>query len=356
MANDVIAFNDAANLPAYIRDLAGLAGLFAETGKEVANFASYPSLSIKGKTWTRVEGGERKVMFKPGGEEGEIAQFIDVAIIRANDNARTFYSKRFTEQSAAEGEKPTCYSMDGITPSARSTEIQSPKCATCPHAVWGSAVNEDGTAGKGTACAQNARLAVAAVDAIDKPHLLRVPPKSLKPMRDAIAVLRERKLPYPVAVFRLGFDPESASPVITFRPVGLLPDAKMAESVKMRETLLVRQIVGLDEQGQAATQATAAAETKPETNELDAAIAARAAEAAALAESEAKQNAAAHAAYEAEVAAKAKAAAAKAAADAKAAAAKVTPPAEPKVTVVHGDASQSDLLAELNGLLGNPDK
>lgn len=274
MSNDVILFNDAAHLPAYVRDLAQLGDLFKDTEKDVSQFASYPSISIKGKTWTLVEGGERKVMMKPGGEEGEIAQFIDVAIIRANDSARTFYAKKFTEAGAADGEKPACHSMDGIAPSPRAVEPQSAKCATCKHAVWGSAIKEDGTAGKGTACGQNARLAIAAPDAMDKPFLLRVPPKSLKPMRDAIAVLRERKLPYPVAVFRLGFDPKEASPVITFRPVGLLSDVKAQQSVGMREAMIVKQIIGQDE------QRTDPVEPPPLTqthSELDAAIAAKAA-------------------------------------------------------------------------------
>jgi hypothetical protein len=216
--NDVITFSDTTNLPAYVRNLNSLATLFAETEKDIQQFASYPTISIKGKTWTLVEGGERKVMMKPGGEEGEIAQFIEGVIVHSNDKARTYYAKRFTEQSAAEGEKPTCYSMDGIAPSPRSIEAQSPKCGSCQWSVFGSATKEDGTAGKGTACASNARLAFATVDKIDNPYLLRIPPKSLKPLRDAVAVLRERKIPYPVVVFRLGFDPQEASPVVTFRP------------------------------------------------------------------------------------------------------------------------------------------
>jgi hypothetical protein len=273
-AIQVIGFGDTANLPAYLRDPALLAEM-AKVNDDIQNFASYPSLSIKGKVWAIIANGERKTIMKPNAPD-ETAQFIEGVMIRGNDKARTYYAKKFTERDADEGTAPDCSSNDGIAPLPNSPNKQSEKCATCPHAVWGSRVNEDGTGGKGTACSQNARIAFAMPDLLDKPFLLRVPPKSLKPMRDAIDLCRQRKLPYSVVVMKLGFNSEEASPVITFRPVGLLPADAANMSIKMRDEQVVKQICGVDGVVSPPPAPVAAPPADDPASDLDRAIAAQA--------------------------------------------------------------------------------
>jgi hypothetical protein len=206
---------------------------------------SFKSLSIKGKVFAVVDGGERQVLTKPG-EPDEVAQSINVVVLRLNAKARTYYAERFVDSDVGEAKRPTCYSIDGIAPQNDSEEIQSTKCALCPHAVFGSAVNEDGTAGKGTACRSNVRMAVATPDNPKEPYLLRVPPKSIKGFkRDFIKVAKDRGVPYNALVVRLGFDRDEAAPVLTFRPVGFLPeDAYAVVDQEMYDSDLVREIIG----------------------------------------------------------------------------------------------------------------
>jgi hypothetical protein len=149
--------------------------------------------------FTLVQDNERKVLTRPDDPE-EVVQAINVAALRINMHAKTYYAKRFTEDES-EGQRPDCYSMDGITPAANAPNKQAAKCALCPHNVWGSRVSEDNT-GKGKACADNARIAVADPAHLDKPMLLRVPPASLRPLKDALKMVKQRGIQYNEVIFR----------------------------------------------------------------------------------------------------------------------------------------------------------
>lgn len=375
MENGVILFQAGAQLPAYLRDTQMMEQL-AAVNDDVSNFASYPHLSIKGKVWSVVSGDERRVLMKPAPNDDETAQFVEGVMIRINDKARTYYKDKYTGTAEAEAAKPTCYSNDGLTPSDLSAEKQSDKCATCPWSVFGTATDEKGNARKGTACSSNARIAFATVDALDKPYLLRAPAKSLKPLRDAVKIIRDRNLPYTVIMMKLGFVAEEASPMLTFRPIGVLDEAHAMQAIAMRDDSTVRAICGLDERTVPTTTPRHTPAPPPDepslAAELDKDIAAKAqakvaadAQAAAAAARAAADKAAAEAAQAAAEAAEAAGAAAarqvearaRAAAEAAKAAANTasaTPPAaESKVIVSSGDAG--DPLAELNDLLGNLD-
>ncbi len=277
----VILFsNKNAALPAYMANMGALGDLFESSQEDVSTYASYPTISIKGKVWAIVEDGKRTKMMKPGSED-ELAQFIEGNIIRANDKHRAYFKDKYKEGGDEEAQKPACFSMDGVTPSPHATDKQSENCATCPHAVWGTRVSDDGQgSGKGTACAQSPRLAFAAPDALDKPYLLRVPPASIKPLREVIEAIKKRKLPYPVVTLRLGFDPDAPMPKITFKAIGLQNDVGAAKIVEMRESDVVKQIVGVDERNlpkaAVATPPPPVAPPEDAAADLDAILAAKA--------------------------------------------------------------------------------
>lgn len=246
MAGEIIPFAQLGaqgGLAAYL-DVPEFAAALADQEQDITIYASFPQISLKGKAWTVVQGDERKVMMKPDGS-GEQVQTLEGVFLRINDKARTYFKGEFKE--GAENVKPTCYSNDGVAPSDRSVEKQSAKCATCPWAVFGSARQKDGTAGKGTACSQRARIAFAAPGALDKPHLLSVPPTSLRPLRDAIDAVKQRKIPYPVVLMKLGFVAEEASPVLRILPAGLLSKEDGIKAIGYREDSTVRAICGLDD-------------------------------------------------------------------------------------------------------------
>jgi hypothetical protein len=241
-----------------------------DVNKDVVFAAQFPTLSIKGKVFTLVQNNEKKVMTKPD-DPDEVVQAINMAFLRINMNAKNYYSKRFSEDDS-EGVRPDCYSMDGVKPADHSPNKQAEKCAICPHNQWGSRISDDGE-GKGKACADHARVAIADPGNLDKPILLRVPPASLKPLKDALKQVKARQLQYNEVVFRVGFDREAASPKLTVKPVGVLGDEAYNQACEQFESEIVRSIVGLDDNGAASAAAAPAPAVEPD--ELDAALAAR---------------------------------------------------------------------------------
>lgn len=332
----VIPFDSKGNLPAYVTDTEWV----DELNKEVASATGFPVMSIRGKVFTAVVDGVRTVLTKPD-EPEEVAQFIGVSILRANMNAKTYYAGAYTGEDSV-GTPPDCYSMDGIAPSPHAQNPQSDKCATCLHNQWGSRIGEDGV-GKGKACSDNARLAISTPDEIN-PMLLRVPPASLKALKDALAVVKSRKLPYNAVIMRIGFDREAASPKLTFKPIGLVSDETYEAIRAEYEGDTVRAIVGLDDHESA--PAALPAPTAVSADELDAALAARAGkDETPITEDDLPVY------EEPEV----KKAPAKKAAAKKAPAKKAAAPAPAPAPAEDEDDAASDLLADLDALLASTD-
>lgn len=260
---NLVPFESQTNLPAYLTQADA-----ASINKEVVTASAFPVMSIKGMKFTVVDNGVRTVLTKPE-DPDEVAQSLGVVVLRANMHAKTFYAKKYAEGDS-DGARPDCYSYDGVAPSANAQHPQSKKCAVCPHNQWGARVSESGEA-KGKACQDNARLAITAPDTM-QPMLLRVPPASLKGLKEALKVVASRKIPYNAVVMKVGFDREAPSPKLTFKPVGLMPDAGYAQVTALYEDDTVRAIVGLDD---LAAEPVEHKQPAVEADELDAALAAR---------------------------------------------------------------------------------
>lgn len=261
----IIPFDGSAKLPAY---LANKSKLLTEINRDVVGSGpTFSVLSIKGKVFTLVKGDEKKVLTREiDGEEEPVAS-VQLTVVRANTKSRVFYAKAYTEGDS-DGAKPTCFSHDGETPDPQSAEKQSKKCAICPHAAWGS---KAGTNGTGTACAVNTRLAVIDPNNMGEPFLLRVPAASRKGYAEAVKAADVRGIPYNALVLRTSFDKEAPSPKLVFKIAGLLDDATFEKVQGLYEDDLVKGMVGIHDP-QAALPAP-----EVDTDELDAAIAAKAA-------------------------------------------------------------------------------
>lgn len=267
----IVPLDASGTLPAYLKNRAGLAQVNSDV---LSSGPSFPVLSIKGKVFTMVKGGEKKVLTRVVDGEEEPRSTVQLAVVRANVKSRVYYAKGYVEGDS-DGAKPTCKSNDGIAPSADAAEPQAKKCQACPHSVWGSKPSRPGDdEGKGTACAVNTRLAVVDPDDLSMPFLLRVPAGSKKNYAEVVKVADNRSIPYNALVLRVGFDPEAPSPRLTFKPVGVLSDAVYEKVNAMYDTDEIKEIVGLEMP--AAAPAEPAETTKPgvDTDELDAAIAA----------------------------------------------------------------------------------
>ena len=324
----LVPFENQSALPAYLTSSPSL----LDINKEVVRATGFPVMSIKGKVFTMVQDGSRTVLTKPDDPE-EVAQSIGVVFLRANMHTKVYYNKKYSE-GESDGARPDCYSYDGQAPSPNAQTPQSKKCAVCPHNQWGARVGADGEA-KGKACQDNARIAISTPDNMN-PTLLRVPPASLKALKEMLRTVASRKVPYNAVVVKIGFDREAPSPKLTFKPVGLMDDTGYAQVSGLYDDELVRAIVGVDD-------LVYAPRTDP-ADELDAALAERA-------NAKGLPTPTASAADDEE--APPPPAPAKPVKAAKTAPAPA--PAAPAPVAAKAEAASASLLADLDALLGNKD-
>ena len=255
---NIIPFDSGSKLPAFLKkvDVAALnSDLTAHAG------GGFPVISIKGKVFAVVRDGEREIQMNPK-DPDSAATSLNVVLLKANKGtSKVFYIKGYDKDSS-EGQKPDCYSNDGVEPAADAQNKQAKKCATCPHNQWGSRVSEKG-ATKGKACADAVRMAVAPAGQINDAMLLRVPPASIKALGEYGQMLAKRGVGYNMVVTKVGFDLQAESPKLTFSAVGLLDDDGFAEVQEIAASDVVSNILGSSVA--AAIAAEAPAEPEEET-------------------------------------------------------------------------------------------
>lgn len=236
---NIIPFDSGSNLPSFLKkvDVAALnADLTAHAG------GGFPVISIKGKVFAVVRDGEREIQMNPK-DPDSAATSLNVVLLKANKGtSKVFYIKGYDKDSS-EGQKPDCYSNDGVEPAADAQNKQAKKCATCPHNQWGSRISEKG-ATKGKACADAVRMAVAPAGQINDAMLLRVPPASIKALGEYGQMLAKRGVGYNMVVTKVGFDLQAESPKLTFSAVGLLDDEGFAEVQEIAASDVVANILG----------------------------------------------------------------------------------------------------------------
>ena len=199
--------------------------------------AGFPVLSIKGKAFTIVSDGVREIITKPD-DEDEPASSLEIVIIDANPMlSKIYYEKAFEDGST---EKPDCYSNDGRKPAADAQHPQCKTCAACPHNAWGS-----GKEGRGKACSDARRIAVAPVGQVNEPLLLRVPPTSLKPLQEYGTMLAKRGVAFNAVVTKLSFHAEESSPKLKFKPLSFLDEETHAEVLEVQADEVVVDILGM---------------------------------------------------------------------------------------------------------------
>lgn len=209
--------------------------------------ANFPVISIKGKNFAIVKDGERQLLTRRvTAEDGTIEELpvtaLSMAVVRANIKSRAFYAKGYTD-GESDGQKPTCFSHDGVQPDAGAAEPQHSNCAACPHAAWGTKMSSDGT-GKGTACSPRTRAAVASPTDLKTLYLLNIPIGSRPSFQDAVKKADTHGKDYNEVVMRISFDPEAPTPKLVFTPSGLLTDEAYATVQELVGSDLVMDIVG----------------------------------------------------------------------------------------------------------------
>ena len=225
----IVPFNDDSNLPAYLSGVDTNNDLLAHAS------TSFPMLSIKGKQFTLIRGGESTPLMSVR-DPSAPASYVDVVIVKASPyKSKTYYATGFHEGST--DNKPTCFSSDGERPDP---SVESPQCKNCKACKWN--VFGSSTTGKGKACSDFVRVAIATPDAIEDAILLRVPPASIKSLGEFGSILAKRKIPYQATLTRISFDMAQATPRLLFKPVGILPEATYRAAIEVSESDLVHRI------------------------------------------------------------------------------------------------------------------
>jgi hypothetical protein len=236
---NIIPFDSGSNLPSFLKNV-DRANLNADL---IAHASSgFPVISIKGKVFAVVRDGERELQMNPK-DPDSAATSLNVVLLKVNKSAsKVFYLKGY-DKDTSEGQKPDCYSNDGVEPAADAQNKQAKKCATCAHNQWGSRISERG-ATKGKACSDAVRMAVAPAGQLNDAMLLRLPPASIKAIGEYGQMLAKRGVEAHMVVTKVGFDLQAESPKLTFSAVGLLDDEGFAEVQEMRRADIVASILG----------------------------------------------------------------------------------------------------------------
>ena len=227
--SNIIPFSNDSALPAYLSGVATNNDLLAHAS------TSFPMLSIKGKQFTLIRGGESTPLMSAL-DPNAPASYVDVVIVKASPyKSKTYYATGFHE--GATDNKPTCFSADGERPDP---SVENPQCQNCKACKWN--VFGSSTTGKGKACSDFVRIAIATPDAIEDAILLRVPPASIKALGELGSMLAKRKLPYQAVLTRISFDMTQATPRLLFKPVGYLPEEIFTAAIAVSNSDLVNRI------------------------------------------------------------------------------------------------------------------
>lgn len=159
MANEVTMFKGS-NVPAYVND---------QLEGNIDSRSTVPSLSYEGKVWQiAMDGNKTKLVRKNADGDEEPVNIMRVVVLDyAKRRGRTYYEGDYDPKNVS---APKCWSEDGIAPDKSvPTEVKeeetSFKCETCPMAVKGSKVTNQGKAV--TACSQHRMLAVVPSNKLD---------------------------------------------------------------------------------------------------------------------------------------------------------------------------------------------
>lgn len=137
------------------------------------------------------------------------------AVILDHRNYNRYYTVAYNPQDP---KPPACFALAkeiaGLAPHAEAADPQADACANCAMNKWGSAPG----GGKGKACRNTVRLAIAAPDkSDDEPMILTVSPTGLKSWNALVNSLETIGMLPVQVVTEISFDPQAAYPTLQFK-------------------------------------------------------------------------------------------------------------------------------------------
>jgi hypothetical protein len=133
----------------------------------------------------------------------------------------------------AKPKSPDCWAIsETVNCAPDPAKVKTPKhssCNSCPF-------NEYGSAGRGKACKETRRLAVAPLDAQvgDKPFLLEASPTAIKSFEGLVTALAAKGLTPLEVVTEVGFKSDATYPTLVFAPAAALTDEQLATMFEIR--------------------------------------------------------------------------------------------------------------------------
>jgi len=226
MSNDIMLD---LGLPNYLKEIE-----LDETTKALMGGTSgmgMKRISIKGGVWRLMANGKEI-------SKNEDRSMNVVIVAAAPKVSRTFYLKSYSEGS--EPAAPDCWSADGEVPDAKSSIPQAKRCIDCDQNVKGSGQ------GDSRACRFSQRIAVVLANDIKGDVMqLTLPSKSIFgagepgkwPLQTYAKMLGSKGIPVTAVATEMRFDTNSATPVITFKPVRQLETHEHQVVIEQGKTL-----------------------------------------------------------------------------------------------------------------------
>ena len=216
--------------PDYIKALIASNPELAAINQEAMAGASTPMppsiVADKGRFIKKVDGVEETLSFpdtdvyQQAGVVGQPVPQLQCVVMRAKaGKEKAWYATKYTP--GQEAQSPDCWSDDGVKPAADSRLKQCESCAACAQNAFGSGTNQDGTPGKGKACADRKVLAVFANSSVFR---FAVPPASLGNWDAYVRQLNTHGIPLSAVITVVGFEKGDTSYKLTFEFGGMLAE------------------------------------------------------------------------------------------------------------------------------------
>ena len=230
-----------------------VASFFAEESN-IADRVTVPSLSYEGKVWTVSLNGEKTRLTRrdDDGDEVPVSVMRVVVLDYAKRRGRAYYEGAYDPAKAG---APLCWSEDGIKPHERVAEPKASACDSCPLAVKGSKVTEQGKAI--AACSQHRMLVVVPAGKVDgEPLRMKIAITSDWDKNEDLAkegwfgfqnytdFLRTKGVQHTAAlVTKMKFDPSVPYPKVIFSPDRWLEDDELTRVAPTVKSDKVKQLL-----------------------------------------------------------------------------------------------------------------
>jgi len=229
MSNAIATIPAGTTLPAYVTAaLAADPSLLAvnKAAAEGIGGGAVPTITAnQGMFKSKVDGVETVIQIDVPGMGMMNAPKISAVILAGKPALDRAYFATAYSGAGSEPVSPDCSSEDGIKPKADSLNPQCASCAGCPQNMWGSAKMQDGSSGKGKACAEKKRLAIYSNNGV---YRFNVPPATLGDFAAYANQLAAHNLPLSSVITDISFDPAVPTKLV-FGFKAILPEAPFAK-------------------------------------------------------------------------------------------------------------------------------